>query len=214
VGVLIHEVVPISDLPLEAGLVVHGQHFQEVEPLHVGLKSDNVLHVLLIVGTKQNLAVVLVLHVHLHRGLNDASHSDAVRLVVLAQTVDHVAVVVGGGEVLGGGAEHTRLRHSPVAARAVSVTLNLETVVDLDLEHFNGRLLDGKVSHLNVKSMELDTLDRLVDSLGKSTLADLLDSLFVGNSAILMELAEKIVEVNNGAGVFQEPGPVAAHTAS
>ena len=65
-GVLVHEVVEVSDLPIAGGLVEGWQDIEELSPANVGLKADNVLNVLLVVVTKENLRIVLVLHEELH----------------------------------------------------------------------------------------------------------------------------------------------------
>ena len=55
VWILVHEVVEVSDLPIAGGLVEGWQDIKELSPANVGLKADNVLNVLLVVVTKENL---------------------------------------------------------------------------------------------------------------------------------------------------------------
>ena len=53
--ILVHEVVEVSDLPIAGGLVEGWQDIEELSPANVSLKADNVLNVLLVVVTKENL---------------------------------------------------------------------------------------------------------------------------------------------------------------
>ena len=53
--ILVHEVVEVGDLPVAGGLVEGWQDIEELSPANVGLKADNVLNVLLVVVTKENL---------------------------------------------------------------------------------------------------------------------------------------------------------------
>ena len=66
VWILVHEVVEVGDLPVAGGLVEGRQDVEELSPANISLKADNVLNVLLVVVTKENLGVVLVLHKELH----------------------------------------------------------------------------------------------------------------------------------------------------
>jgi hypothetical protein len=93
VRVFVHQVVEVSDFPLQTGLVVHGQNLKQISPLHVCLKPNHVLDHLLVVTAEQNLREVLVLNEHLHRALNQASNCHAVRPTLSLQVVQNVSVV-------------------------------------------------------------------------------------------------------------------------
>jgi hypothetical protein len=80
-------------------------------------------------------------------------------------------------------------------------------MVDLHLEDLNAGLLHSQVGHLNVEAVEVDTFNALVDSASKAGLTDFLNADIVRDGAVLMELAEKNVEINNRARVLHVPGP-------
>lgn len=73
VGVLVHNVVEVGDLPFERLLVVGRGNLNQVRPSQVSFKTHNVLHCVLVSATEEHLRVVLVLDVHLHGGLNNSS---------------------------------------------------------------------------------------------------------------------------------------------
>ena len=66
VRILVHEVVEVSDLPVPGRLVEGRQDVKELAPGKVCLKTNHIFHVLLVLVTKKDLRVVLVLHEELH----------------------------------------------------------------------------------------------------------------------------------------------------
>lgn len=109
VGVLIHKVVEVGDFPFKRWLVIHGENPQQIVPLHVGLESDNVGDELGIITSEKDLAVVLVLHVHLHRRLDQSGDSHAVRGGINVDAIDELSSVVLGSVVGDWGAQHGAL---------------------------------------------------------------------------------------------------------
>ena len=65
--ILVHEVVEVGDLPVAWSLVEGWEDIEELSPANVSFEAYNVLNVLLVVVTKENLGVVLILHEELHR---------------------------------------------------------------------------------------------------------------------------------------------------
>lgn len=65
-GVFVHEVVEVSDSPISWGLVSCREHIEQFGPLEVSLETNDVLRMLFVVITEENLGVVLILHVELH----------------------------------------------------------------------------------------------------------------------------------------------------
>ena len=80
-GVLVHEVVEVCDLPISWSLVGHWKDIEKLGPLQVGLEAHNVLCRLFVVVAEQDLRVVLVLHEELHGGVNQGSDGHVVRFV-------------------------------------------------------------------------------------------------------------------------------------
>ena len=80
VRILVHKVVEVSYLPVPGCLVEGRQDVKELAPGKVCLKTNNVFHVLLVLVTKKDLRVVLVLHEKLHGRVDESSHGDAVGL--------------------------------------------------------------------------------------------------------------------------------------
>ena len=82
VRVLVHNVVKISDFPVERSFVVSRDHVDQVTPSEVSFKANNILNCLFISATEKHLRVVLILNVHFHGGLDEGSHGHQVGLVV------------------------------------------------------------------------------------------------------------------------------------
>lgn len=74
VRVLVHDVVEVSDLPLEGGLVVGRGNLDQVRPSDVSFEADYVLNGVSVSASEQDLRVVLILNVHFHGRLNQGSH--------------------------------------------------------------------------------------------------------------------------------------------
>lgn len=81
---------------------------------------------------------------------------------------------------------------------------------NLDFEHLDAWLLDSQVRHFDVQAVEVDTVETLVDSSSQVALAQLVDAFGVVQSAHLVELTEKLVELSHGTRVLDEGRPEAA----
>jgi len=73
VGVLVHNVVEVGDLPVEGRLVVGRDDVNQVAPSQVSFKPHYILHSVLVSASEEHLGVVLILDVHFHGGLNESS---------------------------------------------------------------------------------------------------------------------------------------------
>ena len=73
---------------------------------------------------------------------------------------------------------------------------------NLNLKYLDRRLLNSKVSHLDVKTMEVNAIKTFVDRLRKPALTYLLDASLVRNSTVLVELSEQDVELGKGTRVL------------
>lgn len=82
VGVLVHDVVEISNFPLQRGFVIGRGDLNQVRPSQVSFKTNNILHGVAVGASEKYLRMVLVLNVHFHGGLNKGSHGHQVGLVV------------------------------------------------------------------------------------------------------------------------------------
>ena len=78
---------------------------------------------------------------------------------------------------------------------------------DLDFKDLHAWLFDGQVGHLHIETMEVDALETLIDSRCEPSLANLLNADLVIQSAELMELTEKRVELVERAGVASPSAP-------
>jgi len=83
-------------------------------------------------------------------------------------------------------------------------------VSNLDFKHLDAWLLDSQVRHFDVQAVEVDTVETLVDSSSQVALAQLVDAFGVVQSAHLVELTEKLVELSHGTRVLDEGRPEAA----
>jgi len=74
VRVLVHDVVEVSDFPLQGGLVVGRGNLDQVRPSQVSFEADHILDGVSVSASEQDLGVVLILNVHFHRGFNQGSY--------------------------------------------------------------------------------------------------------------------------------------------
>lgn len=94
IWILIHHIVEISNFPSFRCLIVDRQNIHQICRSHISFKSNNILHRLGILTSKQSCGKVLVLNVKLHRRLNHRSHCHQIWLVVAVQEVEYAPVVV------------------------------------------------------------------------------------------------------------------------
>jgi len=99
VRVLVHNVVKISDFPVERSFVVSRDHVDQVTPSEVSFKANNILNCLFISATEKHLRVVLILNVHFHGRFDNAGDSNEVGSVLSVEEVEHVALIVVFDEV-------------------------------------------------------------------------------------------------------------------
>ena len=78
---------------------------------------------------------------------------------------------------------------------------------NLNLKYLDRRLLNSEVSHLDVKTMEMNAIKTFVDRSCKPTLTNLLDASLVRDGTVLVELSEQVVELNKGTRVLGVHGP-------
>ena len=78
---------------------------------------------------------------------------------------------------------------------------------DLNLKYLDRRLLNSEVGHLDVKTMEVNTIKTFVDRCCKSALTYLLDASLVREGTVLVELSEQVVELDKGSRVLGIQGP-------
>lgn len=83
----------------------------------------------------------------------------------------------------------------------------LQPVVNLNIEYFY-LLLNSKVGHFNIKPMEVNSLNAIVDRVCKLCLTALVEELFVGDGTRLVELPVKLVETHGGPRVLHPRIPV------
>jgi len=95
----------------------------------------------------------------------------------------------------------------------VRISLEVKAMVDFNLKNLNAGLFNSQVSHLNIKTMEMDALNTLVDSVSETTLANFFNTLEVGESTKLMEFSEQVVKVNHSTRIVSKSVPEAAHRA-
>ena len=84
-------------------------------------------------------------------------------------------------------------------------------MVDLNFDNLNAWLLNSKVSHLNIKTMEMNPLNTLINSVCKTPLTDLLNTNAIRKCTELVELAEQVVEVDHGSWIICKSVPEAAY---
>jgi hypothetical protein len=80
--------------------------------------------------------------------------------------------------------------------------------MDLNFKYFDAWLFHCQVCHFNVKSMEMDALNTLIDSFSQLRLADLANSNLIRHCAILVEFSEQVIEINISTRPIDEAAPV------
>ena len=85
---------------------------------------------------------------------------------------------------------------------------------DFDLEDLNAWLLNSQVRHLNVKSVEVDTIETLVDSGSQSAFAHFVDSSCVVQGTHLVELTVQLIELPDRTRVTHKHVPETARLRS
>ena len=206
--ILIEDVVEVRDFPLVSHLVVHREQLKEIKPAYLGLKPDNILHRLSVIAAEQNRRKVLILNEELHWRLDQTSHRDEIRLVAVIKVVQEVPLVVLRSADSHGRSVELSVGNAVLFHRVVVRPVDVEAFVDLDLEDVDARLLDRQVRHLDVQSVEVNAVHTLGDVVGEVLLADDVQTLDVGDSGVLVELAEEVIEVNDAHGVVDELVPV------
>ena len=126
------------------------------------------------------------------------------------QTIDNIALIIHWSVVGARCAKEGRLALDPILSVAILSAFDRKAVGDFNLEHLDAGLFHGQVGHLNIQTMEVDTIETLIDSLGEFALANFLYSNGVVQSAELVELSEQVVELGECARVFGVGGPEAA----
>lgn len=61
--------------------------------------------------------------------------------------------------------------------------------------------------------MVVNSLNALTNVIGQTWLANLLETLIIRDGSSLMELSEKVIEINDGSGVIHEGIPVVSNFA-
>lgn len=74
---------------------------------------------------------------------------------------------------------------------------------ELDFEKLDLGLFNSKVSHFNIKTVEVDALDALTHILVQSSLENFIKLLIVGEGTSLVELKIQRVELRNRIGVYK-----------
>lgn len=157
--------------------------------------------------------MILVEHVKLHWRFYKASQRDEVwSVLVELEEVKEMSLVLSLWRSVGGpwSAEDAVVLGDDVVLDAAHVfsSLNAEALADLGLENSDGWLLDGEVGHLNIETMEVDSLETVGSIASQLTLAHLIEPSVVWDSAGLMELSEEVIEGNDGSSVGHELVPV------
>lgn len=88
------------------------------------------------------------------------------------------------------------------------MTLHPDSVTHFGFEHSDLGLSDSEIGHLDVESVEVDSLDTLLHIFRQLALADSLESHEVGDGAELVELSEQNVDFIQSIRVIQETIPV------
>ena len=168
--VLVKHVIEVSDLPFSNWfLVVHGQEVEEVEPSKISLELNNILDTLVIFRSEKNWAMVLVKDIKFHWAFNNAGERDKEWSVIhCIQDIEHMATVLLFGE-WGVGvplcSKDIVVLWNVVAFNRLGVlwSINAQTLVNFSFENFDWWLLYSKVGHLNIKSMEMDSVQAITN---------------------------------------------------
>jgi hypothetical protein len=193
VCVFVEYIIVVSDFPSKLRFVSVGQDLEEIEPAHLGLKTDDILDLLLVVWTKEHGWVVLVLHEELHRGFNHNSRRNYVGSVVWIQVVKEVALVILGNVNCLRCTHDGVLRDLVLGSGLVGTTLKWDTVGNFNFEELNFWLFNSEIRHLNIKAVELNAANTFFHIVWEFTFTDLVKPEVVRKSTCLVELTEKFV---------------------
>ena len=91
---------------------------------------------------------------------------------------------------------------------SIQGSVNVQSLVNFSFHNSNRWLFNRKVCHFNVKTMEMNSFQRIADITCKFWLADLIKTGLVWNGAGLMEFSEKSIEINNRPSVGHKLMPV------
>lgn len=95
-----------------------------------------------------------------------------------------------------------------VSFGAVGSAFDVQSVGDFALENLNLGLMHSQICHLNVQTMEMNAVHRLVDGVSEFTFTNFLNTFSIRQCAVLMEITEQVIEVNFSARMFHENRPV------
>jgi len=176
-------------------------------PFQISLKANNIFDYFLIVGTKEDLRVVLILNVQLHWRFNNCCDSDQIWSVGFFKKVKDWRLVALRCVEIRRGTHDWRLNNVVSILGHVLASFNVKTVGDLNFKNFD-RLFDSKVGHFDVKSVEVDSIKTLVHCVREFTLTGMLNPNLVIQSAALVENTNEVVHLDYCSWVLNECWPI------
>ena len=159
------------------------------------------------------MGVVLILDEELHWGLDQTRDLDEIWSVVSEVEHIHDASVVCAGLwyiSLPWGATYGVIFRNVVFLNRLFIgrSVDVETLVNFSLDNSDRWLLNCQVSHLDVQTVEVNSINTLSNITGKLWFAHFVEALDIWDGASLMELSEEVVEVNDGSSVDHPLMPV------
>ena len=118
--------------------------------------------------------------------------------------IEEMSLIIFGNICFHGRSKKGSFSHINFIFSRIVSSLDIETVMHLNLEHGKFILLNTEVGHLNIQTMEMDSLDRLRDIVRKFTFTDPGNCNVIGECAALMELTIKLVEFNEGTTIVNK----------
>lgn len=173
VCVLVEYIIVVGDFPAELRFVGVGQDLEEIEPAHLSLEADDILDLFLVIGAEEHCRVVLILHEKLHRWLDQDGGRHHVGLVVRVQVVKEVALIILWDKDGLRGSQNSRFSDIVLRLWEVWASLEWDAVGNFNLKKLDFRLVNCKICHLNIETVEVNAADTFFYVVWKFTLADL-----------------------------------------
>lgn len=135
------------------------------------------------------------MNIKFHRGLYKQGSGHNVGLIIVVQVVEEVTSLILGDIGILWSSKERSLLDGIFGGRFILAALDADSVRYLDFQDLDLMLFNCKVGHFNIKSMEMDSANRLFDVRCKFTLAYFVNIDVIWHRASLMEFANKFVNL-------------------
>jgi hypothetical protein len=128
VCVFIENIIEVGDLPAELRFVGIREDLDEIEPANLSLETNDILNLLLVVGTEEDGRMILIFHEKFHWRFNQNGSGYHVGLVIAVKVVKEVTCVILGHVDSLRGTQDRVLGHRILRFRLVLISLEADTM--------------------------------------------------------------------------------------